>query len=67
MKALNPTLERLEERIAPDPIGSIGIGIGINLGLGIGGGTSACNNSASRGNCSTQCTVSGSCNSGNSH
>ena len=31
MKALNPTLERLEERVAPGLI----IGIDLNIGLGI--------------------------------
>jgi hypothetical protein len=65
VKALNPTLERLEERITPDLLGSvtgtIGVIIGANAGAGAGGGTSACTNSASGGACSTHDTHSGTC------
>ena len=42
MKLLNPELQKLEERVAPDfgIGGSIGIGIGIGGGIGVGTGGS---------------------------
>ena len=59
MKTLNPLVVRLEERIAPDL--SVGIGGVIGLGIGVGGGTSACNDSRSSCDNSTQDTHSGTC------
>ena len=38
MKYLNPQLEKLEQRIAPDLI-NIGIGIGVGIDYGDGSGT----------------------------
>ncbi len=32
MKHLNPALEKLEQRIAPDLVGGISIGVGVDLG-----------------------------------
>jgi len=61
MKTLNPSVVRLEERIAPDLSVGIGGTIGIGLGIGVGGGTSACNDSQSSGANSTQDTNSGTC------
>ena len=70
MKTLSPTLERLEERVAPDLMGSIGIGVIIGIGgqVGVGGGTSACNYSGSSCDNSSRDTCSGTCYCGrNSH
>jgi len=61
MKTLNPLVVRLEERIAPDLSVGIGGTIGIGLGIGVGGGTSACNDSRSSCDNSTQDTNSGTC------
>ena len=62
MKTLNPTLERIEERVAPDLFGSIGIGIGVDVGIGVGvgGGTSAEDSVSSCDN-SSRDTNSGTC------
>ena len=54
MKTLSPTLERLEERVAPDLFGSIGIGVIVGIGgqvsvAGPGNGTSCYTNSDSSG------------------
>jgi len=43
MKLLNPELEKLEQRVAPD----LGIGIGIGVGVGLGSNDDT-NNSGSR-------------------
>jgi len=43
MKLLNPELEKLEQRVAPD----LGIGIGIGVGVGLGGNSSDDTNSGS--------------------
>jgi len=61
VKALNPSIELVEDRIAPDLIGGIGVIIGIDLSVGVGGGSSACNDSVSHGNNSTGGTNSGTC------
>jgi len=63
MKTLNPSIERMEDRVAPDLLGGIGVVIGIDLGVGVGvgGGTSVCNNSASHGHDSTGGSNSGTC------
>src|SRR5262245_51589243 len=56
VKTLNPSIERVEDRVTPDLLGGIGviigIGVGLDVGVGVGGGTSA-GNSASCGNNST--------------
>ena len=54
MKTLNPSIERLEERVAPDLFGSIGIGVIVGIGgqvgvAGPGNGTSCYTNSDSSG------------------
>ena len=61
MKTLSPSVERLDERVAPDLL-DIGIGIGISIGIGVGGGTSAYNGSGSSYDNSTHETGSGTCN-----
>jgi hypothetical protein len=63
VKTLNPSIERLDERIAPDLLGGIGGGVIITIGgqLGIGGGTSCDHNSGSSCDNSSRDTCSGTC------
>ena len=67
MKTLNPSIERLDERVAPDLLGSIGIGVIIGISgqvgvAGAGNGTSCYTNSGS-----SYCNSSPSSNSGTCH
>ncbi|HEY2953659.1 MAG TPA: hypothetical protein VGK89_00245 [Candidatus Eisenbacteria bacterium] len=43
MKLLNPELQKLEQRVAPD------LGIGIGIGIGFGSGSGSCSGSDSSG------------------
>ncbi len=66
VKTLNPSIERLDERVAPDLMGSIGIGVIIGIGgqvgvAGPGNGTSCYTNSDSSGCNSSPSTNSGTC------
>ena len=64
MKTLNPAIERLDERVAPDLLGGClggGLIITIDAQLGIGGGTSCNNYSGSSCENSSRDTHSGSC------
>jgi hypothetical protein len=62
VKTLNPSIERLEERVAPDLLDIGGtIGVIVNVTAGVGNGTSCYTNSDSSGCNSTNYTDSGTC------